>query len=70
VTVIGRTPRDDLPGRFLRADLSSIAEVERVADEIAARHSRVDALALFANRPMPTRTETVDGWSTRSRCTT
>ncbi|MGB3444424.1 MAG: SDR family NAD(P)-dependent oxidoreductase [Actinophytocola sp.] len=62
VTVIGRTRRD-LPSsvRFLAADLSSIAEVERVAAEIADRHPRVDALTLFANRPMPRRTETADG---------
>lgn len=60
VTVIGRS-RSDVPARFLRADLSSIAEVDRVAAEIAARHDRVDALCLFANRPMPRRTETVDG---------
>jgi NAD(P)-dependent dehydrogenase (short-subunit alcohol dehydrogenase family) len=46
VTVIGRTAQES----SLRADLSSIAEVERV-----------DALALFANRPIPRRTETVDG---------
>jgi NAD(P)-dependent dehydrogenase (short-subunit alcohol dehydrogenase family) len=60
VTVIGRTQRD-LPVRFLQADLSSIAEVERVAEEIASRHDRVDALGLFANRVLPRRTETVDG---------
>lgn len=62
VTVLGRSRRD-LPSsvRFLVADLSSVAEVERVAAEIAERHPRVDALTLFANRPMPRRTETVDG---------
>jgi NAD(P)-dependent dehydrogenase (short-subunit alcohol dehydrogenase family) len=60
VTVIGRSDRG-LTVPFLRADLSSIAEVERVAKEIAARHTRVDALTLFANRPVPRRTETVDG---------
>jgi NAD(P)-dependent dehydrogenase (short-subunit alcohol dehydrogenase family) len=62
VTVIGRSRRD-LPSsvRFLAADLSTIAEVERVAAEITARHDRVDALALFANRPLPRRTETADG---------
>lgn len=60
VTVIGRADRG-LAVPFLRADLSSIAEVERVAKEITARHERVDALTLFANRPVPRRTETVDG---------
>lgn len=62
VIVVGRSRRD-LPDTvaFLPADLSSIAEVERVAAEIADRHDRVDALALFANRPMPKRTETADG---------
>jgi NAD(P)-dependent dehydrogenase (short-subunit alcohol dehydrogenase family) len=62
VTVLGRSRRD-LPDSvaFLPADLSSVAEVERVAGEIADRHDRVDALTLFANRPMPRRTETADG---------
>jgi NAD(P)-dependent dehydrogenase (short-subunit alcohol dehydrogenase family) len=62
VTVIGRSRRD-LPSsvRFLRADLSSIAEVERVSSDIASRHDRVDALGLFANRVQPKRTETADG---------
>src|SRR5690349_13649274 len=60
VTVIGRSARE-LTVPFLQADLSSIAEVERVAKEITARHERVDALTLFANRPLPRRTETVDG---------
>lgn len=62
VTVIGRSRRD-LPSsvRFLAADLSSVAEVERVAAEISSRHPRVDALGLFANRPIPQRTTTVDG---------
>jgi NAD(P)-dependent dehydrogenase (short-subunit alcohol dehydrogenase family) len=62
VTVIGRSRRD-LPAsvRFVPADLSSVAEVERIAAEIAARHERVDALGLFANRVLPRRTETADG---------
>jgi NAD(P)-dependent dehydrogenase (short-subunit alcohol dehydrogenase family) len=62
VTVLGRSRRE-LPDTvtFLPADLSEIAEVERVAAEIAQRHDRVDALALFANRPMPKRTETAGG---------
>jgi NAD(P)-dependent dehydrogenase (short-subunit alcohol dehydrogenase family) len=62
VTVIGTTRRD-LPDAvtFLAADLSSIAEVERVVAAIADRHDHVDALALFANRPMPRRAETADG---------
>jgi NAD(P)-dependent dehydrogenase (short-subunit alcohol dehydrogenase family) len=62
VTVLGRSRRDLPDGiRFLAADLSSVAEVERVAGEVAARHDRVDALTLFANRPLPRRTETADG---------
>ncbi|GAB3467799.1 SDR family NAD(P)-dependent oxidoreductase [Actinophytocola sediminis] len=63
VTVIGRSRRD-LPDSvtFLPADLSSVAEVERVAAEIARRHDRVDAMTLFANRPVPRRTETADGF--------
>jgi NAD(P)-dependent dehydrogenase (short-subunit alcohol dehydrogenase family) len=47
---------------FLRADLSSIAEVRRVVREIAAQYESVDALALFANRVSPRRTETPDGF--------
>lgn len=58
VTVIGSSDRP-LPGaRFLRADLSSISEVERVASLIT---EPVDALALFANRVSPKRRETADG---------
>jgi len=62
VIVIGRSVRD-LPDTitFLSADLSEIAEVERVVAQITERHDRVDALTLFANRPVPRRTETADG---------
>ncbi|MDT0441213.1 SDR family NAD(P)-dependent oxidoreductase [Streptomyces johnsoniae] len=70
VTVIGSSESRgrallDLAGhrdlRFIRADLSSIAEVERVAAEIAGHHEAVDALALFANRVSVKRRETPDG---------
>ncbi|TDB95590.1 SDR family NAD(P)-dependent oxidoreductase [Actinomadura sp. 7K534] len=47
--------------RFLRADLSSIAEVERVVAHISERHRAIDALALFANRVSPKRRQTADG---------
>ncbi|MER6174291.1 SDR family NAD(P)-dependent oxidoreductase [Streptosporangium sp. NPDC001681] len=47
--------------RFLRADLSSIAETERVIAHIGEEHDTVDALALFANRVNPKRRETADG---------
>lgn len=47
--------------RFLRADLSSIAEVERVAADIAHHYRVVDALVFCANRQSPKRRETVDG---------
>ncbi|MCT9082997.1 SDR family NAD(P)-dependent oxidoreductase [Streptomyces fulvoviolaceus] len=47
--------------RFLQADLSSIADVERVVARVQERHDTVDALALFANRVSPKRRETVDG---------
>ncbi|WP_344875929.1 SDR family NAD(P)-dependent oxidoreductase [Allokutzneria multivorans] len=46
---------------FLRADLSSVAEVERVVREVSDRHESVDALALFANRVNAERVETEDG---------
>jgi NAD(P)-dependent dehydrogenase (short-subunit alcohol dehydrogenase family) len=62
VTVIGSNEAKGrtLPTgvRFLHADLSSVAEVHRVAAEIT---EPVDALALFANRPSPKRRETADG---------
>ncbi|TDC81755.1 SDR family NAD(P)-dependent oxidoreductase [Actinomadura sp. 7K507] len=47
--------------RFLRADLSSIAEVERVVAHVHEHHQAVDALALFANRISPKREATPDG---------
>ncbi|RKN45740.1 SDR family NAD(P)-dependent oxidoreductase [Streptomyces hoynatensis] len=47
--------------RFLRADLSSIAETERVIAHIREQHSALDALALFANRVSPRRRETTEG---------
>lgn len=46
---------------FLRADLSSIAEVERVIADVSERHDAIDALALFANRVSARRVETADG---------
>ncbi|MBP2326121.1 NAD(P)-dependent dehydrogenase (short-subunit alcohol dehydrogenase family) [Kibdelosporangium banguiense] len=62
VTVIGSNEAKGrtLPAgvRFLQADLSSVAEVHRVAAEIT---EPVDALALFANRPSSKRRETADG---------
>ncbi|XVQ11876.1 SDR family NAD(P)-dependent oxidoreductase [Spirillospora sp. CA-255316] len=70
VTVIGSSEakgralleRADSPElRFVRADLSSIAEVERVVAGIAEHHDSVDALALFANRVSQKRRETPDG---------
>jgi NAD(P)-dependent dehydrogenase (short-subunit alcohol dehydrogenase family) len=47
--------------RFLRADLSSMAEIDRVVADIARRHPVVDALVLCANRQSPRRRETADG---------
>ncbi|MFG1942816.1 SDR family NAD(P)-dependent oxidoreductase [Nonomuraea sp. NPDC048826] len=47
--------------RFLRADLSSIAEVRGVIAELAGRSEPVDALLLFANRVNPRRVETAEG---------
>ncbi|MER5648087.1 SDR family NAD(P)-dependent oxidoreductase [Streptosporangium sp. NPDC002524] len=47
--------------RFVRADLSSTAEVERVVTGVFERHGSVDALALFANRVSPRRQETAEG---------
>lgn len=46
---------------FLRADLSSVAEVERVVDWVATRYRAVDALVLCANRPVRKRQTTVEG---------
>ncbi|MVU77078.1 SDR family NAD(P)-dependent oxidoreductase [Nocardia sp. ET3-3] len=47
--------------RFLRADLSSTAEAERVIGEIGEHHAALDALVLFANRISPRRVETAEG---------
>ncbi|GAB2656117.1 SDR family NAD(P)-dependent oxidoreductase [Nocardia goodfellowii] len=47
--------------RFIQADLSSVAEVRRVAREIAEVHTAVDAVGLFANRLNPKRRVTADG---------
>nr|WP_198151982.1 SDR family NAD(P)-dependent oxidoreductase [Kibdelosporangium sp. MJ126-NF4] len=59
VIVIGSDPAKAVDGaRFLRADLSSVAEVVRVAGEIT---EPVDALALFANRLQKKRVENAEG---------
>lgn len=47
--------------RFIRADLSSVAETRRVIVEIKRDNRTVDALVLFANRQSPRRLETADG---------
>ncbi|MDA8372625.1 MAG: SDR family NAD(P)-dependent oxidoreductase [Nocardiopsaceae bacterium] len=46
---------------FIRADLSSIAENERVVTKIAELHPAVDALVLCANRQSPRREVTAEG---------
>lgn len=46
---------------FIRADLSSITENERVVSDIARDHPVVDALVLCANRQSPKRLETPEG---------
>lgn len=46
---------------FLRADLSSIAETERVVAHLCDQYESIDALALFANRVVSRRRETADG---------
>ncbi|MFE7130225.1 SDR family NAD(P)-dependent oxidoreductase [Streptomyces sp. NPDC057638] len=57
--LLARTAHPNLS--FLRADLSSIAETERVAARIHERYASLDALALFANRVRPRREETAEG---------
>ncbi|MEV6067420.1 SDR family NAD(P)-dependent oxidoreductase [Nocardia sp. NPDC052001] len=47
---------------FLRADLSSTAEVNRVIDRVNETASTVDALLLFANRVLPQRVLTPEGF--------
>lgn len=47
---------------FIPGDLSSMADVCRVADEILARHERVDLLLNNAGALFMARTETVDGF--------
>src|SRR5882757_5448156 len=46
---------------FVKADLSSIAETQRVVELIAHEHPAVDALVLCANRQSPARQETAEG---------
>jgi NAD(P)-dependent dehydrogenase (short-subunit alcohol dehydrogenase family) len=46
---------------FLRADLASVAEMDRVVDEVRARTGHVDGLVFGAQRFRPTRQETADG---------
>lgn len=48
--------------RFLRADLSSVAETRRVVTEITSAEAAVDALLLFANRTAPKRIRTAEGF--------
>jgi NAD(P)-dependent dehydrogenase (short-subunit alcohol dehydrogenase family) len=48
--------------RFLRADLSSVAETRRVVAEIDSVYEAVDALLLFANRTSPKRIGTAEGF--------
>lgn len=48
--------------RFLRADLSSVAETRRIVTEIESAYEVVDALLLFANRTSPKRSETAEGF--------
>ncbi|WP_280460307.1 SDR family NAD(P)-dependent oxidoreductase [Nocardia carnea] len=73
VVVIGSNPAkgDSLvaaagPGadraRFLRADLSSVAETRKVVAEIESEYQAVDALLLFANRTSPKRIQTEEGF--------
>lgn len=48
--------------RFLRADLSSVAETRKVVAEIESGYEAVDALLLFANRTSPKRVQTEEGF--------
>ncbi|MFE0421557.1 SDR family NAD(P)-dependent oxidoreductase [Streptomyces sp. NPDC058953] len=52
---------DDPKLTFVRADLSSIAETERVIARIGEQYDAVDALGLFANRISTERRETAEG---------
>lgn len=54
---IGATDRVDL----IQVDLSSVARTRAAIRSIAARHERIDALTLFANRQAPKRTVTGEG---------
>ena len=48
--------------RFLRADLSSVAETRKVVAEMESDYKAVDALLLFANRTSPKRIQTEEGF--------
>lgn len=75
VVIVGRNPEktkgvvEELKTRtsspnldFLLADLSSVAEVRRVAQEYQARFPRLDVLLNNAGGMFPGRTTTVDGY--------
>lgn len=75
VVIVGRNPEktkavvEELKTRtgnskleFLLADLSSMAEVRRVAGEFKAKYSRLDVLLNNAGGLFPGRTTTVDGF--------
>ncbi|WP_239805714.1 SDR family NAD(P)-dependent oxidoreductase [Croceicoccus hydrothermalis] len=53
---------EDIENDFLRADFDSMAEVKRVAREIAALADRIDALVNNAGGVRDKRYETVDGF--------
>lgn len=61
--LLADAPRHPGAGRiaFLRADLSSLADMRGAVAAIVARHDAIDALALLANRVQPRRQETRDG---------
>ncbi|UED84387.1 SDR family NAD(P)-dependent oxidoreductase [Streptomyces profundus] len=61
--LLAEAERSDAAERltFLRADLSLVAEVERVVARITEDHRRVDALVLCANRVLTRRQETAEG---------
>lgn len=68
VTIVGRpgpagpATADEIGASFLPADVSELAEVRRLALEIAERHERLDWLVQSADVLKSTRVETGDGF--------
>jgi dehydrogenase/reductase SDR family protein 12 len=58
---VARLRRQGMTARFRRADVSDLAQVRRLVDELSADHDRIHALVLNAGAVLHERTVTDDG---------